>query len=548
MIPIEPRRRAINRSVLGALILAGLLAPGASASTSAGGERGAQAGKNARGTLVVGLRRHQNGLATFAQSRATPGTGAYREYDSVSALAQRYGATEDTWQKVRRYLRRKGIHKAKLDATRGFATAKGSQRKRRRAFPPPRRLRRLIGPVLFAPGSGQQTQPIAPHRARRSARSAGPQRTGTPAGCSRGVDTGGLTPNQYRTAYGVDPLHSRGLFGQGTRIAFVEIDGFNQTVFDRFARCFGFAAPQPAVHLVGLGRELPLGTETPLDVEIAAAIAPMARMDIFESHGGPVNLIPLFAAPLDTGKKGGQLPDVISASLGYCEPQFGRRPARLLEYVLAMASAAGVSVVNAAGDTGSSACFTTRLNVAYPGSSASVTSVGGTRLTLTRGNEIASEVVWNDLPFGSARAGGGATSRFVHRPDYQPGHAGSFSFRKVPDVAFHSSDFPGYAILSDEGWSKVDGTSAATPLLGAGVLLAVQAADRAGARPPGLLNPLLYRAARDGLPGLFNDVTKGDNDLFRVGCCSARPGYDRASGWGSVNLAALANLVVAAGP
>jgi kumamolisin len=350
----------------------------------------------------------------------------------------------------------------------------------------------------------------------------GPTRTGNPAGCQKGTGTGGLTPNQYRTAYGVDPLHARGLFGQDTRIAFVEIDGFSQSEIDQFARCFGFVAPQPAVHLVGLRDELPPGTETQLDIEIAAAIAPRARMDVFESGGGPVNLIPLFAAPLDTETSGAELPDVISASLGYCEPDFGKRAAKLLDYVLSMAAGAGITVVNAAGDNGSSACFTRRLNVAYPGSSGFVTSVGGTRLTLTPGNEIASEVVWNDLAFGSGRAGGGGTSRVVHQPDYQSSHPGGFSFRKVPDVAFHSSGFPGYAILSDQGWAQIDGTSAATPLLGAGALLAVQAAARAGVKPPGLLNPLLYRAARRGPPGLFNDVTLGDNDLFRS--AAARPG------------------------
>jgi kumamolisin len=345
----------------------------------------------------------------------------------------------------------------------------------------------------------------------------------------------------------VDPLHARGLFGQGTRIAFVEIGGFSQADLDRFADCFGFAAPRPAVHLVGLQDPLPPDTETLLDTQIAAAIAPRARMDIFESGGGPAALVPLLAAPLDPGRAGGELPDVISASLGYCEPQFGHPAVRLLDYVLAMAAGAGITVVDAAGDSGSSACFSRRPAVAYPASSGFATSVGGTRLTLTPGNEIASEVVWNDSSFGQPRAGGGGTSRLVHRPDYQPGHAGGFSFRKVPDVAFHSSGFPGYAILTDQGWAQVDGTSAAAPLFGAGALLAIQAADGAGVKQPGLLNPLLYQAADARVPGLVNDVTMGDNDLFRVDCCSAGPGYDRASGWGSLDLAVMSNLVVAAG-
>jgi subtilase family protein/pro-kumamolisin-like protein len=539
--------RPLTATALCGLAVAAAFGSTPASASSAGAGPAAKAGAGKMSTAVIGLRRRQAALASFAMSRATPGTAAYRDYASVGSLARTYGATGDTWQRVRRYLRGEGIH-ARLDATRGFATAKVSRRQRRSAFPPPRRLRGLIGPVLFASSSAQQRPRVAPTRPHVVTGSGTPKRTGTPSGCQKGVGTGGFTPNQYRTAYGVDPQHASGLFGQGTRIAFVEIDGFSQTILDRFARCFGFTAPQPAIHLVGLGDQLPPGTETSLDTEIAAAIAPRARMDVFQSNGGPANLIPLFAAPLDAGTTAGPLPDVISASLGYCEPQFGRPAARLLDYVLAMAAGAGITVVGAAGDDGSSACFSKRLAVAYPGSSGFLTSVGGTRLTLTSGNRTASEVVWNDFPFGSARAGGGGTSRLVHRPDYQSGHPGGFSFRKVPDVAFHSSGFPGYAILTDQGWQQVDGTSAAAPLLGAGAALAVQAASRAGEEPPGLLNPLIYEAARNGSPGLVNDVTMGDNDLFRLGCCTARQGYDRASGWGSVNLAALTTLVVASGP
>ncbi len=58
----------------------------------------------------------------------------------------------------------------------------------------------------------------------------------------------------------------------------------------------------------------------------------------------------------------------------------------------------------------------------------------------------------------------------------------------------------------------------------------------------GLVNPLLYSLGRAGAAGVFDDVTVGDNDIYidsagPLGCCSAAPGFDDASGWGSVNLA-----------
>jgi subtilase family serine protease len=526
---------------LAALVLAAALAV-ATALVGPPTASGARAAAPKREAVVIGLRRRQGNLSAFAQAVSTPGSSTYRDFASVNSLAHRFGAADSSWRRVRRYLRRRGIRNAKLDVTRGFAIARLSRRQRRRAFPPPPRLRRLIGPVLLAPDSGHGGGQAA-------ARPVAPRRTGTPSGCGQGVRSGALTPNQYRTAYGLDPLHARGLFGQGTRIALVEFDGFSQPALNQFARCFGIVAPRPRVHPVGLRRRLEPGdgSETRLDTQILASIAPRAQIDIFQSGTAPSDLVRLFAAPMDTRRSGRRPPDVISSSLGFCEPQFGRPAARLLEYVLAMAAGAGITVVNAAGDSGSGACFTRRRAVVYPASSIFVTSVGGTRLTLTSSNEIASEVVWNDLPFGSPGAGGGGTSRFVRGPAYQRGQVGPSGFRAVPDVALHASGFPGYAIRGGGKWTPVEGTSAAAPLLGGGALLAIQAAAGAGVERPGLLNPLLYQAAGDRSLGLIHDVTLGNNDLFRVGCCSARPGYDRASGWGSLDIEALAGLVVAAG-
>ena len=41
----------------------------------------------------------------------------------------------------------------------------------------------------------------------------------------------------------------------------------------------------------------------------------------------------------------------------------------------------------------------------------------------------------------------------------------------------------------------------------------------------------------------FYDIVLGDNDLFGVGCCTAGPGYDQASGWGSMNLGAVSQAL-----
>jgi hypothetical protein len=118
-----------------------------------------------------------------------------------------------------------------------------------------------------------------------------------------------------------------------------------------------------------------------------------------------------------------------------------------------------------------------------------------------------------------------------------------------------ADSLPGYAIYctapapcdSHHPWTTLGGTSAATPLLAGGVALINQDLHRHGKQFVGFLNPLLYQAGR-GQPGVFSDVTAFGNDVGPyvnggngqpLGCCTAGPGFDLASGWGSVDLAAL---------
>jgi len=119
---------------------------------------------------------------------------------------------------------------------------------------------------------------------------------------------------------------------------------------------------------------------------------------------------------------------------------------------------------------------------------------------------------------------------------------------------------PGYAIYctavfdclgSDnvDPWLTVGGTSAGAPLLAGGIALIDQQLRAHGREDVGFLNPLLYAlgGSRAG-SSVFYDVTAIGNDLgpfiksgngLPLGCCSARAGYDDATGWGSVDLARL---------
>jgi hypothetical protein len=97
--------------------------------------------------------------------------------------------------------------------------------------------------------------------------------------------------------------------------------------------------------------------------------------------------------------------------------------------------------------------------------------------------------------------------------------------------------------------------------MASGVALANQFAERHGERPLGFLNPLLYELGSDARTrrAIFRDVTKGNNDIgallpqnveggHPLGCCGARPGYDWASGWGSLKVLGLARAASRAAP
>jgi len=394
-------------------------------------------------------------------------------------------------------------------------------------------------------------------------------RTGTPSGCGAGRPrNGGFTPNQYLTAYGLASLQAGGFTGAGERVALLEIDGVKASDVARFDSCFKL--PKPHLKLFGVGIQKPLapGGETTLDLEVLTAAAPrLSDVDVYESSAAPSAVLSSLKDAIESKT---QRPDVVSASLGGCESDnlkaLGNRGISLYEHEFEIAAATGISVLAAAGDDGSTTCLdeqgnpTRKLSVSFPASSPFVTAVGGTNITLNAANQIITSVVWNDGP-GQAAAGGGGNSVLFGEPSYQDAFQVS-THRETPDVSMLADLAPGYEIYctakpqpcsAKHGWLFIGGTSAGTPLLAGGVALADQALRQAGRSGLGFVNPLLYSVASSNAAlaapvtatSVFSDVATGSNDLFAtagtpLGCCTAVPGYDDASGLGQVNVANLA--------
>ncbi len=555
-------------------------------------------------SLALPLKANVAGLERFATAVSDPTSPQYGQYDSIADLARRFGAPPAERARVLGYLRRAGASAVKVDVTGLFAeatmrvseagrmfgttlgdfrTADANAHVARFTAPEsgvqiPAALRDDVTGVVgldTQPLFGSSSPVMSGHAAFPHKRAAAgtetaddlsgyTNRTGSPSGCKRAVSQQGFTPNQYLTAYNYAPLQSAGLQGQGERVALIEIDGFRYSDLRAFSQCFGLATPAINGFGVGLKKPLAPGGESTLDLEVLDAAAPRLKaVDVYESRPNAVDVLNSLTAPL---RNSGSKPDVISASLGSCEEAtrlaIGNSGLRHYEGALAMAAASGISVLSSSGDDGSSACLTPDGRplpvraVSYPASSPFVTGVGGTNFSLNTANHIVAETVWNDAPLAIA-SGGGGFSELFKRPGYQNGFVLA-SHRGVPDVSMLADVEPGYEIYctakgecigphNQDPWSQVGGTSAAAPLVAGGLALVDQALRRSHHQDLGLANPLLY--AIDHSPsaaGVISDIVTNNNDLGQslgsapLGCCTAGPGYDEASGLGSLNLAGLA--------
>ena len=563
-------------------------------------------------SLVLPLHANLAGLERFAREVSTPGSPQYGRFEPVAMLARRFGASPGQQAQVLSYLRRHGASGVHVDVTGLFVDATLRVSSAERLFATQlRNFRTASASRFIAPATavripralhgaitgviGLDTRPLfgTPRRqvltraawprvaAQPSAHAAGVSsdvgsgyatRTGTASGCAAATSQTGFTPNQYLTAYGYSTLQSAGIEGQGERVALIEIDGFRYSDLRHFAQCFGLATPAINGYGVGLSHPLAPGAESTLDLEVLDAAAPdLKAIDVYESRPSAVDVLHSLTAPLHNP---GSEPDVISASLGSCESAtldtIGNSGLRTVEGALALAAATGISVFASSGDDGSSGCLTPsgrplpQLAVSFPASSPWVTGVGGTNVVLDAANQITSQQVWNDAPLVTA-AGGGGVSGLFRRPWYQTGFASS-GHRSVPDVSMLADVAPGFEVYctapsdcntgpNPSPWSQVGGTSAAAPLLAGGMALVDQVLRTHGHQNVGLANPLLYGIDKGTSgPSVISDVTTGGNDLGAsisgspLGCCTAGPGYDEASGLGSVNVDALATAAAGAIP
>lgn len=400
----------------------------------------------------------------------------------------------------------------------------------------------------------------------------GPESPGPPttAYCERSYGIACYQPAQIRAAYRLPAAGSKGLTGEGTTIAVVDPYGSPTIARDlsAFDRRFRIPAPPSLRAIAPAGRipkynpDSPMPSwaqETTLDVEYAHAIAPGASILLVETPVSETEGVAGFPQIVTAEKYviSRHLADVISQSFDATEETFtGYRQLASLRSAYQLAARDHVTVVASSGDNGAAdrrldgTTYYTRPVASWPDSDPLVTAVGGTGLARGPGGAY-SPAVWNDTynknvasAGPSPSASGGGRSAFFPRPRYQDGVAAvTGKARGVPDISMNaacSSVVPVYGSYAGGpgGWSLNCGTSEAAPEF-AGI---VALADAEAGHPLGLINPVLYMLSSVHAPGIV-DVTRGNNTVsfyqggkrVTVPGFAARPGYDLASGVGTVD-------------
>jgi hypothetical protein len=347
----------------------------------------------------------------------------------------------------------------------------------------------------------------------------------------------GYSPQQIRTAYGIDAIRFGTIVGVGSGQTIAIVDAyddpglvsstdsqFSSSDLARFDQQFNLPDPPSFLKLNQNGSPSnlpgtdPSGAGNPngnweyeeaLDVEWAHAIAPGANIILVECNSSSAQ--DLYAGVAMAAS----LPGVSSVSMSWGDGEFGGEGS-YDSYFQTPSGHQGVTFVAGSGDGGSPGI--------YPAYSSHVVAVGGTSLWLGSDGSYPGETGWS----GS----GGGISAFENEPAYQQG-VQSTGFRTIPDVAFdgnHATPVSVYDSYDDTGagpWNNIAGTSLGAPAWAALIAIANQGRVAEGGSTldgPSQTLPALYTLPASD----FHDITSGSNGGFLAG-----PGYDEVTGLGT---------------
>lgn len=347
-----------------------------------------------------------------------------------------------------------------------------------------------------------------------------------------------MTPPQVAKLYNFPP----DLDGSGQCIAIIELGGgYRSKDLTAYFKSLGIKKPKVRAVSIGGAHNEPDGPtkdangEVMLDIEVAGAVAPGAKIAVYFAHNTDEGFLNALNAAIHDNVRN---PSVISISWGAAEADWTEQAKNAFDGACADAATMGITVTVAAGDHGAPDTddpTEKRANVDFPASSPNVLACGGTRLIGDQAG-ITSETVWNNR---DGWATGGGVSEFFSLPAYQQGvgvpksiNPGGKVGRGVPDICGNADADTGFIVRVDGSNQVIGGTSAVAPLW-AGLIAVLNSAGDPGDRPLGFITPFLY--ALSSSANALRDITQGDNEVNKVKGYKAKTGWDPCTGLGSPN-------------
>jgi kumamolisin len=358
--------------------------------------------------------------------------------------------------------------------------------------------------------------------------------------------SGTVLPQDVAHAYKYDQL---GTTGKGLTINLIEIDGFVQDDVANYGACVGYNG-RITVNTIGPAPTEAEGEST-LDIEMIEGLAPDANIVDYQT-GDPRYLTYELQQLIDDNTNSAGYGNIVSISLGGAENQDTPNELKAIDQELSvLTNTEHMTVFIASGDCGA---FTdgvyNSLSVSFPASDPNVVAVGGTILQTDANGNHTDEAVWtnynpNRRQCKNTWGSGGGNSQQFSRPSWQTGkgvqNSDSHGDRQVPDIAAVATNLP---IYFGGEWQSAGGTSAATPIWAAGmVLVNEKIIDKYGVFFAG--PKLFYFLANH--PGKFSpyiDIMKGGGGSSPT--FKASSGWDFATGLGAPNLADIYQILAAA--
>lgn len=523
----------------------------------------------------------------------------YQQWLTPAQFGQRFGPSENDLAKITGWLSAQGFSVEKPSNGRQFIFFTGTSNQVEAAFQTEMHRYGVKGKTYFAnakPASiPQALAPAVRGMASLNSFAQMQPQYHLAANPNIKIGSGALTgPADLAAIYDAAPLQKNDVEGQGQSIALIEESNIHPQDVTDFRTITGL--PAATVNVIVNGPDPgPLfngeETEAIADVEYAGALAPDAALNVIVTASTELNqgidLSTVYAVDY-------LVSPITSLSYGGCETlddTYLPGTEQLYQYAYEQGAAEGISHFVSSGDYGGDACGGTGIGAGYGvnaiGSSPWNVSVGGTEFVMPDSNAYfpppnftatgyVPESTWNDFQNpedGRPLAGGGGASIYynsltnaslgIGKPAWQTGlGVPADNARDVPDVSLVSGDNLAYMVCeADEGGDcsqgnaiGLIGTSLASPSWASIQALVNQKNNLIdGAGNP---NPVYYQLAA-GATSPFHDITVGDTKVpddcildFFVYCpggvasdlvgYEATPGYDLATGLGSVDVNQLA--------